>query len=183
MARQRGFPSRVPIRSQRRKVAWGDGPSQTRASQTAIAKLGWTFGAGLTLDVGGTVVRIRGQALLQLLEATPSGSGFTGAVGIGIASEDAFGVGITALPGPFSDADWGGWLWHSFFHLYATAAQASGADVARNANVDLRMEIDTKAMRKMGPNEVIFGMWETVAEAGTSTIQYVADTRMLVKLP
>ena len=38
-----------------------------------------------------------------------------GAFGIGIVSETAGGVGVTAVPGPDNDPLWDGWFVHQFF--------------------------------------------------------------------
>jgi len=42
-------------------------------------------------------------------------------------------------------------------------------------------EIDTKAMRKLKENDVLFGMFETATEIGAATITFVAQTRVLIK--
>ena len=121
---------------------------------------------------------------MQLDLATAAGDGFLGALGIGIVTTDAFDAGITAVPGPFSDSDWDGWIWHHFFQLRGIAVQSQGADVAINSvGGTLRIPIDSKAMRIQSDNEVLFGMTETAVETGTAGMVVVADTRVLDKLP
>ena len=102
---------------------------------------------------------------------------------MGIVTVQAFTVGgVTALPAPFTTPEWDGWLWHSYFQMHGVSAQAVGADVARNVSADLRMVIDSKAMRKISENEVLFGVLEVGVETGTAQLRYSADTRVLFKL-
>ncbi len=114
--------------------------------------------------------------------ATAAGDGLFGALGLAIVSDEAFAVGVTAIPGPFTDAPWGGWFWHEYFHLRGVAAQSQGADIPRNTTGDMFLKIDSKAQRKLGENQTIVGMIEVGAEQGTAGAVFVADTRMLFKL-
>ncbi len=184
MAPPRRFPRQSPIRA-RRKTAWGIGPQQDLASLTSAAptKTLWTNGVTLVLESEVTIVRIRGQVNLQLMLATNSGDGFTGALGLGIVNSQAFAAGAASIPGPHSQPEWEGWMWHQFFHMRGVAAQAQGADVSRNVTADRVIEVDTKAMRKFSDNQILFGMIELVDETGTANITTVADTRVLFKLP
>ena len=171
--------SRVP----RRKTVWDAGPLTTVGGQTSatVGKVLWTTAVALASDAVGTLVRTRGHILVQLDLATAAGDGFLGAIGLGIASSDAFNT-AGALPGPFSDPAWPGWFWHQFFSLRGVAAQSQGADIARNAMADLRIDIDSKAMRIQKSNEVLFGMLETGSETGTAGLHFTAQTRLLYKL-
>ncbi len=171
-------------RSQRRKTFWDDGPLTTIGGQTSVTveKVPWATGAILATESMVTLVRTRGEILIQLDLATAAGDGFAGALGIGIVSGDAAVVGATAMPGPFSDADWPGWLWHQYFHLRGVASQSQGQDVARNSMADLRIQIDSKAQRIIKSNETVFGMLETASETGTAGLFFVAQTRILSKL-
>ena len=71
------------------------------------------------LTNGQTLIRTRGELLISLLTANVIGAGYKQvSCGICVVSTDAAGVGATAIPGPRSDSDWGGWLWFwtgSFF--------------------------------------------------------------------
>ena len=184
MASSRGFHGRSPIRSRsRRLVAWDGGPFATKSAITSVGKSVWTTGVALDKDEESTIVRIRGQIIVLLELATAAGDGFAGAIGIGLATTQAFAAGSASLPGPGTDPDWGGWIWHSYFYTFGVAAQSQGADVPRNAMADLRIPIDSKAMRKMDSNMTLFGVTETQTEMGTAGMSYVADTRVLVKLP
>ena len=177
MARQRGFPIRT--RSPRRATAWGFGPDAVSVALSASAKTGWTNGIVLASEAKATIVRIRGDLLLTLLTADGANGGFAGAVGIGIATSNAFSAGIASLPGPITDADWPGWMWHHFINVRATTATI--ADGVNAGAATQRIVIDSKAMRKWDFDMTIFGAVEVV-ESGVSTANLAADSRMLVKL-
>jgi len=178
MPSRRGFH---PVRNRsRRLMSWGVGPgSQVLTQLTASGSSILGSGAVLATEDRSTVIRIRGyfQAYLSLI--TTLNDGYHAALGIGIASGDAFGIGQTALPNPLDDVDWPGWMYHRFFDVHGvTAGEADGI----NAGIATTgFEVDTKAMRKWGSNEVLFASVQVV-EAGTATINMFFDTRILLKL-
>ena len=72
-----------------------------------------TLISSLSFEDLGTIVRFRGQILLQ--GSSAADLNVVGAFGIGLVSVEALAIGITAVPTPFSDADWGGWMvWRPF---------------------------------------------------------------------
>ena len=178
MALQRGFRSRAPQRS-RRKTAWGDGPSSTATPITSTGVQGWGTGVSLANTMLATIVRMRGLFSFYITGGNAAVSGFTGAVGIGVTSLDAFTAGV--LPDPAGDAEWPGWLWHRFFN--ARLVTPTIADGVNAVSVLDRIVIDSKAMRKIGESEVVFGNVEITDESGVATATFYADTRMLLKLP
>ena len=105
-----------------------------------------------------------------------SDDGFTGAIGIGIVTADAFAIGATAMPGPLSDMSFS-WLYHSFFNLFSFA---TGQEFGQGMT-GVRIAIDSKGMRIQDASEVLFGMVETT-ELGAAALEFVADTRTLDKL-
>lgn len=177
MARRRGF---TPVRtaSNRRKTAWGLGPGGS-AVTTISASSKVIVGAGVESSVNSflTVVRIRGWLQLFLTAHNTDGDGYFGAFGIGKVSEDAFNIGATAMPGPITDAGWGGWQYHQFISVHTPDALLFGTEAAT-----LNQDVDTKAMRILKSNEVIFAMIE-VTEIGIAVLQVHFDSRMLLKLP
>ncbi len=46
----------------------------------------------------------------------------------------------------------------------------------------MRYEIDTKAMRKLHGNQVVFGAVAFAAEVGSANVSFVMGSRMLSKL-
>ena len=182
MARPRGFSRSSVARAPRRRTEWSLGPGgddiATLDAATASASVNSVFGSGVIPLVGGlTITRIRGFVQLSLESATAAGDGYQYGLGIGIVTSDAFTVGITAIPKPFTDADWGGWLWHHIGAINAPIAGGAGAVPLDNT----RIEIDTKAMRKWSLNESLFLVGE-FGETGTAVITFMGATRMLVKL-
>ncbi len=181
------FP-RTFARGQRRKTSWALGPkSSTSGGQTSVsasvAQLGG-IGASAALD-GITVVRIRGEFVFQLLTASALQEGFHGAFGIGLARSPAFTAGIASLPTPITDEFQDNWLYHRYFSCIANGG-ISAAGVSLSAgqqdatSAALRVEVDSKAMRKMNIGDVIYCSVEVI-EAGSATGAWAFNSRMLVK--
>jgi hypothetical protein len=127
---------------------------------------------------GLTLVRTRGAITAQLFTATAPGDGFFMGVGICIVTAEAFTVGTTAIPGPLETMDWDGWLYHRMDHMISQDASPAAADKLSN----IRYEVDSKAMRKVGVNDVMAMVVETV-EIGTATGEIHGVSRILLKLP
>jgi len=168
--------------SSRRSTSWNVGPSQGGLpSITAGGAFLWDTGAQVALE-GLTLVRIRGQMSIWLESVGTIGDGFfASAFGLCVISENAFGVGVTAIPSPITDVAWDGWLWHSF------VGPIMGFSVTESENTgpvsQVRMDIDSKAMRKLKLSDVIVGVGEFSTEVGVTILQFGARTRALVKLP
>ena len=165
------------VRSPRRSMLWSEGPRVVAVSSfSAAGKTAWNIGQNS--GGGVTIVRIRGGFTAWLELVTALGDGFSSvAAGIGIVSADAFAVGSTAMPGPLSDPEWD-WMWINYFG----AMVGSTVTEEFKGLAAVRQVIDTKAMRKVQPNEVVFGMVESEVEIGAATVTFAAATRMLVKL-
>ena len=175
MARTRGFPR--PGRT-RRSVLWGQGPQEVDGAFTVSNTAIWS--AGITTALGEiTVVRTRGHVQAILTAAGSPGDGYRGVHGIAVVSDQAFGIGLTAVPNPIDESDWDGWLWHSFFDIWLVMGTI--ADGANAFGAVSRIDIDSKAMRKWGSNQTIMGITQVV-ESGVATMEVFADTRMLAKL-
>ena len=181
MARSRG--SRYPRTggANRRRTAWNDGPFTTSIQRSAEGATIWS--SGQTPNVSGlTIARIRGSWSCNIVDVTAADAHFDEvAVGIGITSVDAFNIGITALPTPLGDMSWPGWLYHE---MVSGMIAVEPTELFGNAGSGAyRGVIDSKARRKLGPNEIIFGVFETGVEGGALIVQCDARTRMLVYLP
>jgi len=175
VARHRGFPARS---RSRRITAWGLGPADADGALSASGAALWSQGIVITVNEV-TLVRIRGNLRIIIKSSSAAGDGYRGASGIGIVTKEAFAAGAVSMPTPQSNADWDGWLWHSFWTVQAITATI--ADGVNAAAVSKDIEIDSKAMRKWNDDMTLFGMHEVV-ELGTSTIEFQADSRLLVKL-
>jgi len=115
-----------------------------------------------------------------LTTANAVSDGFHGAIGIGVVTDDAFGVGVSAVPDPLDEMEWDGWLWHSFFDIHTAASPLD--DGVNAATVGWQKDIDSKAMRKLNLGDTIFAIAE-VTMGGTAVMQLFLDTRVLLKLP
>ena len=171
--------SRVLVwgRAPRRSVLWSEGPRNTSIQAlTAVGASAWNLGQ--SSGGGVTIMRIRGTFTAWLDLVTAIGDGFINvAAGIGIVSGDAFAAGAGSMPSPLSDPDWD-WLWINYFG----AVVGSTVTEEFKGLAAVRAVVDTKAMRKIAPNETVFGMTEVDTEVGTSSLSYSVMTRMLFKL-
>jgi len=160
-------------RAPKRQVVWVGPADQVQvAVPNNTSVLISSFDASASGLDKATLVRTRGVFTIR-----PSAFGadldFQGAIGIAVVSDDAFAIGTTAIPGPFTDSDWGGWfVWRSFCgHLEFQGASGSTLEM-------IALEIDSKAMRKIGPNETMVVM----AESQSGAVDVWDGTRHLVKL-
>ena len=130
---------------------------------------------GFVPTVGGeTLIRTRGLFSWRS-DQLASSEGLVGAVGIAVVTEQAFTVGITAVPHPHTDAAWGGWLWHSYFASQIDVSSAVGftQDGAH------QLVVDSKAMRKVDEDERLVLVVENSAAVG---MQFFWAVRLLSKL-
>jgi len=188
MARSRSRFPRQAVTA-RRKSSWSSGPASTATggvqtiSASGVTPLG--LGAGITAD-GVTLVRTRGELLLFLATASASTNGFYGAFGIGVVSDQAFAAGGASMPSPITNVDWEGWLYYRNLSIISggiiDGTAASEDSLVNPVSASLRLEVDSKAMRKVGINETIFAVLDLV-EIGTAALKVFFNSRMLFKLP
>ena len=188
MALSRGR-SRLPVRSLRRKTSWQVGPTTTAGgslqgvtgSGSSIAALG-----SETLQDGVTLVRTRGELLFFLEAATGALDGYFGAFGIGLIGKPAFAAGAASVPTPINELDWDGWLYHRFLSLRApsaiTVSASSITSAVNSVSCALRIDLDSKAMRKSFTDMVFFAALD-LTESGTAILQWSLNSRMLFKIP
>jgi len=132
--------------------------------------------ASFTPDAQGlnhpTVVRTRGQVSIKL-PTYAADANVVGAFGVGIVTEQAFNAGQASIPETFDEADWGGWfVWRSFSLHYESITAASSFIAS------WEFEVDSKAMRKVGPNDTIVLM----ASSQVGAFDISMPLRMLLKL-
>ena len=182
MARRSSFVASSRVR-ERRLTSWALGPGggDDDFDVTSVSAGGDVIlGQGVTPTIPNmTLVRIRGKLFFHLTSADGAGSGYTFGVGIGIVSNDAFAVGVTAVPKPIADADWPGWLWYDFVSAKAPIGAISAANWQQVPQV---ITIDSKAMRKFRNNETLFVIVE-LAEVTSAVMEIACMTRILLKLP
>ena len=178
---RRSFPGRSSLA---RKTAWSNGPHtggapgapQTiSASGTVLA----TIGQQPTVN-GLTLVRTRGNLVLWLETAAAQGNGFTGAFGLLAVGNEAFVAGVGSVPDPQDDPNDERWFYHTWFHVSSNTATT--ADIGGDNMSSVRIEVDSKAMRKLPPDLVIAAVLGVV-EIGTASLNFMFNSRTLVKLP
>ncbi len=122
-----------------------------------------------------TLMRTRGQILVGL-EATPAaGEQFAVAIGIIIGTDAQLTAGLTAFPNPATVLD-AAWLWHQWVPLAAETAVMEQSD----GGMVHRVIIDSKAMRKMKPNENIVVVAAGNVLAGAPTAFLIGGLRCLL---
>ena len=168
MARRSNFLSRFP-RSKGRLTQW---VAVAQQGFVAVASAGATLINSFSPEQSLTVVRNRGQVSVQP-QAQVADLNIIGAIGMCIVSNEAFVAGIASIPEPFTDSDWSGWLvWRSFGYRFEFA-DATGVNFP-----NWTFEVDSKAMRRMGVNDVLV----TIAESQGGAYTINSPIRTLLKL-
>ena len=172
----------------RRSTSWGSGPKTgTDGLPVIISASGVQLGgivAAPSLE-GLTVVRMRGEMLIRLTTGSSLDDGFFGAVGVAVFTDAAIAVGVSAVQSPIAEEGWDGWLWHRYFNVFAGGVVGSGAATADNQggeSMTLRVEVDSKAMRKLPVGNSVGVVWEAT-EQGGATVSWAFNSRLLDKLP
>ncbi len=167
----------APARS-RRAVSWTVGPRGTMTVSTDSDNL-FTSAVQLVVD-DATLVRTRGELLLGLTSVTSALDGFNRiAFGICKVTENAAGVGVTAVPSPITDEAWDGWLAYWTGSLFSkTATETNLGDTLAAA----RIVIDSKAMRKSHNSDFFVAALATAGEVGSATMVAKLNSRFLFKL-
>ncbi len=138
----------------------------------AVATGGATIVGFASFEEAVTAIRTRGMVSVRP-QAFAAGVDVVGAIGLGIVSTEAFVAGIVSVPEPFNDADWGGWfVWRSFAYRFDFSTNEGAL------NFDWTFEVDSKAMRRITPNETVV----MVAESQVGAYSIAMPLRMLVKL-
>jgi len=147
--------------------------STTLASGTPVLFTGLTT-AQLALRPF-TVVRTRGLLQLSSDQLTTTESYF-GAYGMAVVSDQAFAIGITAVPTPITDKDSD--LWFVFEELTGRFAVSSAIGILEVGN---RREFDSRAMRKVEDGQDIAIVEENSGSPFAGAIM-TKSGRMLIKL-
>ncbi len=122
-----------------------------------------------------TLLRLRGEWAAVLSGASVTGVGVAVVAGLILVPE---GTGTTVLWSPISDGD-APWIWWDALQLMYTEQVT---DVTWSAVTSSgRRVVDSKAMRKLGIDDAIFGCLE-VTEVGAASLSWRVDSRMMFKL-
>jgi len=134
-------------------IAALDAPSITTATTSKGASLAFTAPA--------TILRCRGyvQANFDATQQIADTMGI--AFGLGIVSSDAVAAGAGSLPDPFGDADYPWLWWQSMFLRSEIAAGVHAWGLSAQ-----RIDVDTKAMRRVKPGQSLVMVFETATVVG-----------------
>ena len=165
-------------RGQRRQTFWEASSTAPQTSGLQLTVTGKVLLSVIAHSGGGvlTLVRTRGTGFFGYDPAAADNDVFA-AVGLIKASADAATAGAASLPGPISDADNDGWIYHRYF---GARSLTGSADEAQGMLTD-RFEVDSKVMRKMdGASEVLVWVAEVqTIDGGNLSVQ--TSHRMLWK--
>ncbi len=178
MTQRRHAGSRFPSRP-RRQTTWNEGPFGVLSASTSASAIFPT--AHQAVDDGLTLVRVRGELSLGLTALSGALEGYSRvAAGLCIVSENAAGVGATAIPSPVDDMAWDGWLW---FWTGAMWTPGAAGDLDGSEGTRARtIPIDGKAMRKWKTSDVLLAVIQADDEVGTAVLGARLNTRILVKI-
>jgi len=127
----------------------------------------------IDFTVPATLMRIRGHILLQLDAAGVDERALV-SFGIGLFSTDARVAG--AVPEVFDEAEFG-WIWYGFGSVTSLAEAAIAGE---GPGMIHRIEVDSKAMRKVKPNQSIALVAEVCSTSDMGgTVDILAGARVL----
>ena len=126
------------------------------------------LGASLVFAVPATILRIRGNVILAFTQDVVIGDEMNLTFGMAVVSSDAFTAGAGSMPDPAGEPEFP-WLWWSDTFLrqerpVATDSSAWGLSAQR-------IEIDSKAMRKVKPGESLAMVFQTSASVGAPPVE------------
>ncbi len=161
----------------------GRGQSTRRLSQwvgsadvtdhTSLAAATTLIDQSLTpADQPETIVRVRGLLTVESDQVAGKETPF-GAIGFAIVSTEALAAGAASIPAPYSNAGDDGWFVHQFFSAPVFRADATGF-----GNIAQSYQFDSKAMRKLSPDDRVVMMVENAS--ATDGLLFVLSFRMLL---
>ncbi len=124
-----------------------------------------------------TLVRIRGEALVQVSAAAATPSACLAFMGIKLVSVAALAGASVSLPFTDVGSDWVWWYCVPMNLLGGSVAAPNGDGRV----ITRRVVIDSKAMRKVKLNEVLVWVSQNVVVTSTQTFEVDAGMRVLFK--
>ncbi len=125
-----------------------------------------------------TIVRIRGSVLVMLNSSAASPGASVLVMGIKLVSVAA--LAGASNPVPFTDVG-SDWIWWTAVNINLAAGGSAGSPNVDGSTVTERVIIDSKAMRKVGINEVLVFVSQNVVVTSTQTVDVDANMRVLFK--
>ncbi len=153
---------------------------------TSVLSLGFetaintnTLGAGINFLSPATILRCRGFVQAQFDETQAVGDQMRITFGLGIVSSEAFAAGANGIPDPAGEPEYP-WLWWGSIFLESIEGGATSGNQGFGW-VSQRLEVDTKAMRKVKGRETLCWAAETAGAAGAPVTQIrFGQTRVLL---
>ena len=121
------------------------------------------LGAGALLLRPFTILRTH-MEILYVTDTTTATETLFGQYGRMVVTDTASGIGVTAVPSP-SDEPEADWFVHQLMSGRQQFADASGFGMAGH-----HYFIDSKAMRKVGPDDDVVGVFDQVSATGALLI-------------
>lgn len=122
-----------------------------------------------------TITRCRGRLTVWTdPSSTPGGIGFVSS-GLIVVNAFAFAAGVAALPSPAVEIG-SDWLWWDSLAFGAFASDVIGESITHRTIV-----VDSKAMRKVGPNQLLVLVSEMIPCEGTLVVNLCGFIRVLLK--
>ena len=139
-----------------------------------------TFISAITSFIdAATLLRFRGYIQAIMDSTVQVGDRIVLTFGLGIVSTDAATVGATAVPDPGSDPDYP-WLWWGEMNLESEWVRTSATDGAWGPSAQ-RIEVDSKAMRRVKPKESLLWVVQASSTVGAPvTLVTMGSTRFLI---
>jgi len=172
---------RVFQRAARRRMSW-EGSSIALTNTTgSVSETTVVTEANLENVPNPTIVRIRGKLLLRVTGVGGAPMGVIITMGIKLVSEQAASAGAGSIEHPQSDigSDWIWWHVEAFRSINTTE-HASATGMPFGASVR-DVVVDSKAMRKVKPNQVLKLVIQNTVIASTATLTLDGSIRVLVK--
>ena len=143
-------------------------------SQTITADATFIPSGFLNFTIPATVLRARGAFKVAFLGGLQIADEVEIVVGLGIFSSDAVAAGAGSLPDPAAEGEYP-WLWYGAILLH------SGGVDEEATWAQARVDVDTKAMRKVKPGQSLAWVAQYVDIVGTPSVRVMFDrTRVLL---
>ena len=124
-----------------------------------------------------TIVRTRGE-LAAFFDLSGSSAGDACVLGIGLMIGSS---GATIARSSIDEADYS-WLWHKFVPLSTETVIGGAASDWGPLTASVRIEIDSKAMRRVKFSDLVFMVMETSSVSGAPIVNVVGGVRTLSAL-
>ena len=173
MATRRFAPRRV-----RRPTFWEGG--RFNLSIPTASAVGTTLVPESTLEnvPEPTLVRIRGSILCTMLSAAAVPNAVFLTLGIKLATATAVAASSFELPGTDIGSDW---IWWQKVPLVLITGGSVASPNGDGLTSNVRVDVDSKAMRKVKQNEVLILVAENQVSESTGTVGVDGGVRVLFK--